>query len=162
MTWSIMATPTSCDRPRPWEITSSLAYTQIVRSITHHSPSSTCSAPSMPPFSGWITRTVEGFLFIPSWCSDAWLNWTRCVREAIWSGTRHQLWLTLRRDFVKVMHWVSDCASPSCDTPGHSDILVAQSDDIVRYQQILLWLQNISLANVTPSPFSCLSQCHAN
>ena len=31
MTWSIMATPTSCDRPRPWEITSSLEYTQIVR-----------------------------------------------------------------------------------------------------------------------------------
>lgn len=31
MTWSIMATPTSCDRRRPWEITSSLEYTRTVR-----------------------------------------------------------------------------------------------------------------------------------
>lgn len=30
-TWCIMGTPISCVRPRPWVITSSLEYTQIVR-----------------------------------------------------------------------------------------------------------------------------------
>lgn len=36
MTWSITATPTSCVRPRPWGITSSLEYTQTVRTFTCH------------------------------------------------------------------------------------------------------------------------------
>lgn len=36
MTWCITVTPTSCVRPRPWGITSSLECTQTVRTLTSH------------------------------------------------------------------------------------------------------------------------------
>lgn len=168
MTWFITATPTSCDRPRPWAITSSLAYTQTVRSIIHHSANTVLPSPVVHlqwnHFSGCITGTVEGLLFFLSPPDVPMHDSTGPAGSGkpfdLEPGTH--CGSHFEGVFVKVMHWVSDCASPSCDTLGHSDILVSQSDDIVRYQQLLLWLQNISLANVIPSPFSCLSQCHAN
>lgn len=64
MTWCITATPTSCVRPRPWGITSSLECTQTVRTLTSHHVHDALTLTCRNPASS----------FLPSSTCDAYLK----------------------------------------------------------------------------------------
>ncbi|KAJ8367044.1 hypothetical protein AAFF_G00333580 [Aldrovandia affinis] len=65
MTWCTMATPTSCARPRPWAITSSLEFTRMERSPSTRAPVFTqAERYKMVRAIKWVDEIVEGAPYV--------------------------------------------------------------------------------------------------
>lgn len=136
MTWYITATPTSCGRPRPWEITSLLEYTQTVRlkiMYTYMCPLHMYMC-NRNPLSAFVMHSLAYTMH--SAISPYHSTCRACISSSVLSlPVRHQLHpLHLERVVVTVAGRLS-CAPPSCGAQsalGHSDIVITQNALTVR------------------------------
>lgn len=171
MTWSITATPTSCDRPRPWEITSSLEYTQTVRlrltdslSFPHTHCTSSKETLYLSSLSVFLSCPIL-IVLLPLPCmiqpagSHGTCSLCLCSSVSSLSG-RHQLCPILFGEVVM---------TPSYCTLRHSDFMITQNDFIVTDigNLPLSWSDN----KISQWERQCyvqslynnyLSECHAN